>query len=490
MPLTDFLPIFNETTATIRARIDADVNAGLTPDDPRWIDTREGSFFYDITQPVVIELARQWDALSVEVPAAAFVEFAWGVYLDYHAAVFDLVRKPAVPATGVVLFAGDAGSFVAEGTIIATDAPTAGGDIIEFQTTESGTTGAQLAAPANLIATPSASGGLLVAGNYFYTATAVNGFGETVGSTEATAVTTGSTGSVALNWDDVAGATAYRAYRARTAGAPGVRIYDGAVSATTDVGGAGGVSGPPIINTTAGVRLAVAAVEVGTVGNVGARAIVSLETPVTGIEFVTNEAAMASGADLESDPALRTRILLEFKGQGAGNFNDYRRWALEMPGTGRVFVRNAGPGEVEVVIMEEDGDAVSSAIVAALQDRLDPAVGTADGRAPVGVNVVVGTPVVVGINILAAVNFLDGFSLDGGGGLVATRALIVAAIREYVEALDVGEDVIYQHVLAQFFRVHGVLSVASLTVNGAMVDVPISETAPAQVAQLATVGLS
>lgn len=490
MSLTDFLPIFNETTATIRARIDADVNAGLTPDDPRWIDTREGSFFYDITQPIVIEIARLWDALSVEVPAAAFVEFAWGVYLDYHAAVFDLVRKAAVPATGVVLFAGDAGSFVAEGTIVATDAPTAGGDIIEFLTTASGTTGAQLAAPTGLAATPATTGGTLVAGTYFYTATAVNGFGETVGSTVVSAVTTGSTGRVVLDWSDVAGATSYRVYRALASGAAGVRIYDGALSATTDVGGAGGVLGPPTINTTAGVRLPVAAVEVGTGGNVGARAIVSLETPVTGIEFVTNEEAMASGADLESDVALRTRILLEFKGQGAGNFNDYRRWALEVPGIGRVFVRNAGPGEVQVVIMEEDGDAVSPAIITELQDLLDPTVGTADGRAPVGVTVTVDTPVVVGINILAAVNFLDGFSLDGGGGLVATRALIVAAIREYVEALDVGEDVIYQHVLAQFFRVHGVLSVASLTVNGAMIDVPISETGPAQVAQLATVGLS
>lgn len=490
MALTDFLPIFNETAATIRARVDADVNAGLTPDDPRWIDTREGSFFYDVTQPVVIEIARMWDALSLEIPAAAFVEFAWGQYLDYHAAVFDLVRKPAVPATGVVLFAGDPGTFVAEGTIVATDAPTEDGDTIEFQTTESGTTGTQLAAPANLTATPSGTGGTLVAGTYYYHATAVNGFGETIGSTEASAVTTGSTGSVTLNWDDVAGATAYRAYRSLVSGGLGVRIYDGATSAYIDTGGVGGVAGPPLINTTAGVRLAVAAAEVGTGGNVSPRAIVSLESPVAGIEYVTNEEAMASGADLETDTALRTRILLEFKGQGAGNFNDYRRWALEVAGVGRVFVRNAGPGEVQVVVMEEDGDAVSGAIVAELQDLLDPTVGAADGRAPVGVNVTVETPNVVGINILASVNFLDGYSLDGGGGLVATRTLIEAAISEYVEALDVGEDVIYQHVLAQFFRVHGVLSIAALTVNGGTSDVAISAAAPPEVAQLASVGLS
>jgi hypothetical protein len=65
----DFLPLYVETTDTIRARIDADVNAGVDPSDPAFVDTTEGGMFYDASQPIILEIERLWDALSAEVPA-------------------------------------------------------------------------------------------------------------------------------------------------------------------------------------------------------------------------------------------------------------------------------------------------------------------------------------------------------------------------------------------------------------------------------------
>jgi hypothetical protein len=277
--LLEFLPLFTETTVTIRERMDTNANAGLDQDDPRWVDTREGSFYYDTTQPAVLEFARLWDAISLEVPASAFPLFAWGSYLDYHAAVFGLERKAGVAATGEATFTGDEGTFVASGTVISADAITEEGEIIEFLTTESGTTDTQVAAPGTVTPTPSTSGGTLATGTYYYRVTAYNEFGETTGSTEISQAVTGPTGSVALDWADVTGADGYRVYRATSAGATGLRIYSGATSAYTDDGDAGGVSGPPSLNSTSGVTLAIEASETGTEGNLGIGAITNLDTP-------------------------------------------------------------------------------------------------------------------------------------------------------------------------------------------------------------------
>lgn len=69
-----------------------------------------------------------------------------------------------------------------------------------------------LAAPASLAATPSAGGGTLGAGTYYYAVTAANFYGETTASNVPTAVL-GATGHVALDWNDVAGADSYHVYR-------------------------------------------------------------------------------------------------------------------------------------------------------------------------------------------------------------------------------------------------------------------------------------
>lgn len=485
--LLTFFPVFQEDVVSVRARIDADANAGVAVDDPLWIDTREGTFYWDVTQPVVIEMARLWDAISVEVPAAAFPLFAWGQYLDEHAAVFGLARKEAIAATGHVTFIGDAGTLVATGTIVSADPATEDGDAIEFSTTESGTIPDGILAPGAVAVTPNTAGGTMASGTYYYTVTAYNALGETEVSDEVDAVVVGPTGSVFLDWPDVTGAVGYRVYRSPVAGGTGQRVHEGAASNFTDTGVALGAQIAPDANATAGIVLAVEAVEAGQDGNLSALAITNLDTPNVGVDSVYNANPITSGEEVETDEALRTRILFEFEGQGGGSENDYRRWALSIAGVGRVFVNPVwlGPGTVQVVVMQEDGDAVSPEIVDAVQQYLDPIPGLGRGVAPVGAEVTVQTPAVVNIAVAGTVTFATGYSLDGGGGTIATRAQIEQALSDYVDNLDVGEDVIYEHVKAQLFRVEGVYNVSGVTVNGGTADVALTSD-PAQVAQLTT----
>jgi uncharacterized phage protein gp47/JayE len=384
--VTDFYPLFPaEDKEAIRGRMDADANAGLALDDPEWIDTREGTFYWDITEVVILELARIWDALSVEVPACAFAIFAWGDYLDNHAATFGLERKAAVAAEGAVTFTGTVGTVVNIGTVVAVEAATDETDEIEFVTTE-----------------------------------------------------------------------------------------------TQTIGGGGTVT------------VAVEALESGADSNVSAGAVTLINSPDPLLTSVTNLAAISGGVDTENDEELRERILIEFDGQGGGRINDYKRWALSIAGVGRVFVQPvwAGPGTVQVVVMTSSGDPVAGSVVTAVQNYIDPTAGAADGMAPPGITVTVQTPAAVAIAVNATVTFKTAaYSLDGSGGLVEQRSIIEKALSDYIDKLDVGEDVIYNHVLAAFFKAEGVLNVSGLTVNGGTADIAITSSSPTQIAQLGTVTL-
>jgi len=87
--------------------------------------------------------------------------------------------------------------------------------------------------PVQSATVPSASGGTMASGTYRYYITAVNANGETTVSNEQTAVVTGPTGSVALSWASVTGATAYRIYRTAAGGAAGTQLFLAQVTAPT-----------------------------------------------------------------------------------------------------------------------------------------------------------------------------------------------------------------------------------------------------------------
>lgn len=381
--MADFVPLFQETNDTIRARMDADANAGLTTSDPDWLDTREGSFFYDLTESVVLELSRIWDALSTEVPAAAFPTHAWGEYLDDHAETFNLTRKAATQSTGTVTISGAAGATISAGTVFATVSTSPDLDPVEFSTTGSVTLSSALAAPTGVSGTASGTGGSIPAGSYYYFVTASSAFGETTPSTASSVVAVTSGQQVTVSWTAVTGAVSYFVYRASSATATSATLL-GTASATTfvDAGASTSTAVAPTVNKSAGASsVTVQAVEPAKAGNVAANAITDVVTDNSNIYAVTNPLATAGGTDVETDDALRERILLEYNSQGAGTQADYRRWALSYTGVGNATVVPTwnGTGTVLVVVMDSSNQPVQSTgtvdsgnIVLGLQTQLDP----------------------------------------------------------------------------------------------------------------------
>lgn len=120
----------------------------------------------------------------------------------------------------------------------------------------------------SVAATPSTTGGTLAAGTYAYRVVALTAGGHTAAGIEATAVTTGSTGSVTLTWGDplvgdVADITGFEVY-GRTSGGINLRLASlpAVARSFTDTGAAGTAATPPLLNTTFG-RTARAAVHGG-----------------------------------------------------------------------------------------------------------------------------------------------------------------------------------------------------------------------------------
>lgn len=98
--------------------------------------------------------------------------------------------------------------------------------------------------------------------------------------------------------------------------------------------------------------------EAGTSGNAPAGTVLSLMSPLSGVNAdAVAEEGLAGGTAEESDDALRQRLLMYIRRTPMGGTEkDYETWALEVPGVTRAFVtaREMGPGTVTVRFMMDD----------------------------------------------------------------------------------------------------------------------------------------
>ena len=185
-----------------------------------------------------------------------------------------------------------------------------------------------LSPPADLAAVLLDGSGFLPAGAYTYTVTAINGAGETIGSTPVTKVSAGS-GRIDLTWTAIGGATGYKVYRSTTAGPPngagnGYRTLGAVTSMTDDGAGVAFTAGAaPTVNTAASPAVSYSATDAGAIAKAlidGANAYSPTGVGTTGTitptktrdrtypshsnigEAVVNLTAVLDGLDFEVSP--------------------------------------------------------------------------------------------------------------------------------------------------------------------------------------------
>ena len=207
------------------------------------------------------------------------------------------------------------------------------------------------------------------------------------------------------------------------------------------------------------------AVAAGSEYNILAGEIARLVTPVSGVTGATNAAAFAGGTDIESDDALRERILLRMRQPAtSGNAAHYREWALSVPGVGDAKITPLvnGPGTVGVLICDSNKLPPTTELVQAVADYIETV-------RPIGATVTVTGAVAKTINV-AATAVLEG--VEAAAVQASYEDALTAFFAEVAFNLD---SVSVNRAAYLLMSIPGVTDYTSLTLNGAAQSVTIAD---------------
>jgi uncharacterized phage protein gp47/JayE len=227
------------------------------------------------------------------------------------------------------------------------------------------------------------------------------------------------------------------------------------------------------VDETGTISLLVEAVATGTAGNVNAGTIVALRESIEGIQSVTNPEPATGGTDPEDDESFRERMLYSYQDPPlSGAKSDYERWALEVPGVGRVFVDPlwSGAGTVKVMILDASGAPASQALVGRVQDYIAPDGRNGGGVAPIGALVTVAPPDVMAISVDYIPILGEGFDVS------AVNSEFEQALQQYFAEVGAGGVVKYNKIGAILMGVTGIKDYSGLFVNNATENIQLANT--------------
>jgi uncharacterized phage protein gp47/JayE len=105
------------------------------------------------------------------------------------------------------------------------------------------------------------------------------------------------------------------------------------------------------------IAVAVRALDPGSAGNLDTGVVLSVATPVTGVDGSATVQVLSGGTDTETDDELRARVLLRIREPPmGGDQKDYVQWALAVPGVTRAWASplEMGMGTVTVRFMMDE----------------------------------------------------------------------------------------------------------------------------------------
>ena len=159
------------------------------------------TYYYEVTATTVVGETNPSNEVNTAISSQHQARIAWAAVTG--ATGYNVYRGTSTGAEKVlvgVLTDGTETAFHDTGPVNTAVAP---------PTTNTAT----IAAPTQSATTPSASGGSLASGTYYYVVTAYTKAGETTKSNEQSAAVTGPTGQVTVAWTADSGADGYKIYR-------------------------------------------------------------------------------------------------------------------------------------------------------------------------------------------------------------------------------------------------------------------------------------
>jgi uncharacterized phage protein gp47/JayE len=425
--ITDFLPVIQETADSIRARVDADVNAGLSPSDAAYIDTTPGGMYYDLTQGIILEIERAYDTMGTDIPASFLPLYSWGTYLDELGFTVGIERNDAARADGVVSITGADGTLLGVGLQVAVSQTDPEANPVVFETTEVATIGISGVIDVPIQAVEPGAAGNVAAGliDMILSPTTAESVTNEEAITGGADVETDATfrERVLLEWQAAHG---------------GGTIADFKRWALDH----DGVGHARVIAVSQGP---------GTV-----RVI------VTDADNKPMSAAEVTALQIELDPPsaetqLNGGVTLPIGTITVDSTTDFES-------AGRIRIGNTVVNYTGKTPTTLTG--CTSGFGVFLDNEPVYQVGKGAGVAPIGAIALVSTPAVTSISVDLQIEFQDGYSLTGADGSIATQDDIELLVREYLDTLPPGDDVIRNHIISQVFQVPGVEDVTDITING------------------------
>ncbi|SFM40713.1 baseplate J/gp47 family protein [Pelosinus propionicus] len=224
----------------------------------------------------------------------------------------------------------------------------------------------------------------------------------------------------------------------------------------------------------------------GTIGN-DYTGVLTPITYISGLASAVLSDVITSGSAEEDDDALLARYLEEINYQAfGGNIEDYRKTILAIDGVGAVQVYPVwnGGGTVKCSIITTSYDVAADDLVETVQEEVDPVVGsgTGLGTAPIGHQVTITTPTAVDVDIDATLTLASGYSITQVQSAIETAVTAyILTVRKAWGTMQSTTENIYSvyvyrsQLIAAMVSVSGVLNINSLIINGAAVDLELTQ---------------
>ena len=222
------------------------------------------------------------------------------------------------------------------------------------------------------------------------------------------------------------------------------------------------------------ITVPIEAVEAGSNGNVMANKIIVLLKSNSNITDVINPEPTTGGADIESDADLLTRYLEYVRTPGtSGNVQNYRQWALSIPGVSAVHVIPLwnGNGTVKVVILGPDGTPANKELVQQVQDYIAGDDNYGNRQAPIGATVTVIAAEAVTISVTADI------AIDES---LATKDVIINNFKDSLNAYlkdnaFISATIRLSKIGGILINQNGVIDYANLKINGGTNNIETTE---------------
>lgn len=199
---------------------------------------------------------------------------------------------------------------------------------------------------------------------------------------------------------------------------------------------------------------------------------------IAGLSVSEFGALIEPGADAEGDETYRGRIREKLAGQAQnGNKQHYKTWCELDAGVGRARILPlwAGENTVKGVLLDNDGLPASAAVVARVQEYIDPGgTGLGEGVANIGAHFTAAAAKPVEITVACSVALASGHTMKDAIG--SARGTITAYLKNLALRTSENELIVVRvaSIGAMLYSQEEILDYSDLTINGGAENITIA----------------